>query len=103
MNQELSVSLNPSDLPRPSPRLSRFRAVVSESGGLPGRWHTWLESEKKHCRPLRLGADVRKALQMIVQNMGEVEVSEHHALAMHATAGAAKVDVVRKQKSQSTP
>ena len=46
VNQELSVSLNPSNLPRPSPRLSRFRAVVSDWGGRPGRWHTWLESEK---------------------------------------------------------
>jgi hypothetical protein len=58
VNQELSVSLNPSSLPRPSPRVSRFRAVVSDWGGRPGRWHTWLESEK-HCRPLpcwRLGS-----------------------------------------------
>ena len=53
----------------------------------------------KHCRPLRLGVDVRKALHTIVQKVGEVEVSEHNALAMHATAGASKVGVVRKKAS----
>ena len=58
--------------------------------------------QKKHCRPLRMGVDVRKALHTILQKVGEVEVSEHHALATHAVAGAAKVDVVRK-KSQSAP
>ena len=52
---------------------------------------------KKHCRPLRVGADVREAIHVIVQTVGEVEVSQHHALAMHATAGTAKVDVVREK------
>ncbi|MFM7981455.1 MAG: hypothetical protein ACKPKO_19275, partial [Candidatus Fonsibacter sp.] len=34
---------------------------------------------------------------MTVHKVGGVEASKHHALAMHATAGAAKVDVVRKK------
>jgi hypothetical protein len=52
---------------------------------------------QKHGRPLRLGPDVREALR--VQKVGEAEVSEHQALAMHATAGSAKVDVVREKPS----
>ena len=52
---------------------------------------------QKHGRPLSLGLAVREALHVIVRKVGEVEVSEHRALAMHATAGTAKVGVVREK------
>ena len=58
-----------------------------------------LGSREKHCRPFRPGDDVRKALRTIVQKVGEAEVSEHQSLAMHAAAGAAKVDVARNKAS----
>ena len=51
---------------------------------------------------MHLSVDVHEALLVIVHKVGEVEVSEHNALAIHATAVAAKVNVVR-EKSQSAP
>ena len=61
--------------------------MVDPAAGIHGGNH-----KKKRCRPLRLGADVGKADHVIVQRVGDVEVSEHHALVTHATAGAAQVD-----------
>ena len=52
---------------------------------------------QKHGRPLRVGVDVREALHAIVRQVGEAEVSEHRGLATRATAGPAKVEVVREK------
>jgi hypothetical protein len=46
---------------------------------------------------LHLSADVHEALLVIVHKVGEVEVSEQNALAIHARAVAAKVYVVREK------
>ena len=70
--------------------------VVDPAAGIRGR------SQKERCQPLRLGADVHKAVDAIVHEVGVVEVFEHHALAMHAIAGAAQEDVVCKE-SPSAP
>ena len=65
--------------------------TVSQATGVHGR------NQKEHCRPLRLGGNVCKAVNAIVHKVGEVEASEHHALALHATAVAAEVDVLREK------
>ena len=56
-------------------------------------------NQKQRCQPLHPGADVHKAVDAIVHKVGEVEASEQHALALHATAVAAEVDVLRESRS----